>query len=155
MLEIRFDDIRALEAQVSDSFEPWGPLLRVTQSLIDSFAELTGDQQWIHVDVERAERESPFGGTVAHGFLTLSLLPRLQSPPQWRVVGYRSAANYGIEGLRFLAPVPAGSAIHLRKRLAGVEARSSGTLLVWDYEVAAQNAEKAALVFQLKLLYRE
>lgn len=155
MLEIRFDDIAALEAQISDSFEPWGPSLTVTQTLIDGFAELTGDQQWIHVDVERAQRESPFGGTVAHGFLTLSLLPRLQAPPQWRVVGYRSAANYGVEGLRFLAPVPAGSAIHLRKRLAGVEAKGSGTLLTWAYEIATLEPATTALVCQLKLLYRE
>lgn len=155
MLELRFDDIAALEAQISDDFGPWGPSLTVTQTLIDGFAELTGDHQWIHVDVERAQRESPFGGTVAHGFLTLSLLPRLQAPPEWQVVGYGSAANYGIEGLRFLAPVSAGSDIHLRKRLASVDARGSGTLLTWAYEVAALNPAKTALVCQLKLLYRE
>lgn len=154
MQDIRFDDIAALEDRVSTSFGDWGPTLTVTQALIDGFAELTGDQQWIHVDIERARRESPLGSTIAHGFLTLSLLPRLQGPHPWRVVGYRSAANYGLENLRFLAPVPAGSALHMRRRLAAVDVKGSATLLTWAYEIAVVDAPKAAMACQLKLLYQ-
>ena len=75
MQEIRFDDIAALRAHVSEEFGPFGEQVEISQDMINKFAELTGDQQWIHVDVERAKRESPFKQTIAHGFLTLSLLP--------------------------------------------------------------------------------
>ena len=71
MEQIKFDDVPALQAKVSEEFGPFGGELEVTQSMIDRFAELTGDRQWIHVDVERCRRESPFGGPIAHGFLTL------------------------------------------------------------------------------------
>src|SRR5207244_4315616 len=81
----------------------------ITQDMINRFAELTGDHQWIHVDVERAKRESPFGGTVAHGFLTLSLLPRLHGSASWKLTGYGNAPNYGANKLRFVTPVRAGA----------------------------------------------
>ena len=79
MEDIRFDDIAALKSKISDTFGDWSDPIEVTQDMINRFAELTGDHQWIHVDVERAKRESPFGGTIAHGFLTLSLLPAMRS----------------------------------------------------------------------------
>ena len=72
MQEIRFDDIEGLKKQIKDDYSPWGPEQQVTQEMINGFAELTGDHQWIHVDVERCKRESPFGGPIAHGFLTLA-----------------------------------------------------------------------------------
>ena len=97
MQDIRFDDIEGLRAKVSEEFGPWGPPVEVTQAMIDKFAELTGDQQWIHVDVERAKRESPFKGTIAHGFLTLSLLPVLRSGSDYKVIcvpfGFGSTAT--------------------------------------------------------------
>ncbi|MBV8559262.1 MAG: MaoC family dehydratase, partial [Acidimicrobiia bacterium] len=79
MSDIRFDDIDALNAAASEQFGPWGPPVKVTQEMVDAFAELTGDHQWIHSDIERAKRDSPFGGTIAHGFLTLSLLPAMSA----------------------------------------------------------------------------
>src|SRR3954470_19352811 len=102
--EIRFDDLDALNAEASEDFGPWGEAIDVTQEMVDQFAELTGDRQWIHIDVERAKK-GPFGGTIAHGFLTLSLLPSL-GVQALRVVGQGSAVNYGAEKLRFLSPVP-------------------------------------------------
>ena len=78
------------------------------QARINEFAHCTGDHQWIHVDVERAKRESPFGGTIAHGFLTLSLLPRLHGSASWKLTGYGNATNYGANKLRFVSPVRAG-----------------------------------------------
>src|SRR5262249_58183491 len=95
----------------------------VSEDMINRFAELTGDHQWIHVDVERAKRESPFKGTIAHGFLTLSLLPAMRAKSTWKIVGYGNATNYGANKLRFVRPVPAGSKVHARSRLAGVEPR--------------------------------
>ena len=102
----RFDDLDALRALASDAFGDFGPRTEVTQQMIDAFAELTGDRQWIHVDVERATRESPFGGPIAHGFLTLSLLPKMAAGASLQVTGHTNAVNYGAESLRFLSPVP-------------------------------------------------
>src|ERR1700752_2490157 len=99
----------------------------IDQARIDTFAELTGDHQWIHVDVERAKRESPFKTTIAHGFLTLSLLPAMRSKAEWKIVGYGNATNYGANKLRFVSPVPAGAKVQSHGRLIGVEAHPKGT----------------------------
>ena len=151
---IAFDDVDALNAAASEEFGDWGEPIEVTQEMINQFAELTGDHQWIHVDVERANRESPFGGPVAHGFLTLALLPRL-GVGAVKVTGARSATNYGAESLRFLSPVPAGSKVHGRSRLMKAEARANGgTLLTSEIEVRVVGAEKPALLYRMQLLYR-
>src|SRR6478736_8040483 len=76
----------------------------VDQDRIDAFSACTGDRQWIHVDVARATRESPFGGPIAHGYLTLSLLPKLAAGASLQVTGHTNAVNYGAESLRFLSP---------------------------------------------------
>jgi acyl dehydratase len=90
--------------------------LAVDQERINAFADATGDHQWIHVDVERARTESPYGATIAHGFLTLSLIPAL-SKENYRVDNAKMGINYGLNRVRFLAPVPAGSRIRLRSEL--------------------------------------
>ena len=154
MIALRFDDFTALHACAGGEFGPWGPALTVTQDMIDRFADLTGDRQWIHVDVERARRESPFGGTVAHGLLTLSLLPSMDPLNHVRIVGSASAINYGSRGLRFLAPVPAGCALRARSRLLDVEQHAKGTLLTFEFAVHALDEDKPALLFQPQLLYR-
>ena len=82
--------------------------VEITQEMVDLFADATGDHQWIHVDVERAKRESPFGGPIAHGYLTLSLWPRL-APQLMKVIGFSMGINYGTASVRFPAPVPVGS----------------------------------------------
>jgi hypothetical protein len=109
MPTFRFDDVDAMNAAASEEFGEWGPEIAITQEMINEFADLTGDHQWIHVDVERAVRESPFGGPIAHGFLTLSLLPRMMTESSTTITGHTNAANYGADKLRFIAPVPAGS----------------------------------------------
>jgi acyl dehydratase len=150
---IAFDDIDAINALASEEFGEWGEPFAVTQDLINGFAELTGDHQWIHVDVERAKKESPFGGPIAHGFLTLSLVPQLGVMPV-KVKGQRSATNYGAEGLRFLSPVPAGSEIHARSRLVRAEEKSKGTLVTAEVDVSVVGAEKPALLYRMQILYR-
>jgi acyl dehydratase len=94
--------------------------LTVTQEMIDKFADATGDHQWIHVDVERARKEMPGGKTIAHGYLTLSLLPRL-APTLMQVEKRRRGLNYGSNRVRFTAPVPAGARVRLRQMLLKVE----------------------------------
>ncbi|MCB0996306.1 MAG: MaoC family dehydratase [Acidimicrobiales bacterium] len=121
--------------------------------MINQFAELTGDRQWIHIDVERAKAESPFGGPIAHGFLTLSLLPGL-TPPGLTFTGQKSAVNYGSEGLRFLAPVPAGSKVHARNRLVSADKhKSGGTLITSEIAVHVVGADKPSLLYKMQILY--
>jgi len=153
-MEIRFDDLAALEAAATDEWGPWGPEIEITQQLIQDFADLSGDQQWIHVDVERARRESPFGGPIAHGFLTLAVLPSVRPPLTVDVVGYRNAVNYGIESLRFLAPVPVGSKLHARSRFAGAEAHKKGTLVRSEICAQVVDAERPSLIYKSLILYQ-
>lgn len=104
--------------------------ITLDQARIREFAHCTGDHQWIHVDTERAQRESPFGTTIAHGFLTLALI----APTAFEVLVARvepkSVVNYGLEKVRFYAPVRAGKRLRNRIRLAAVEERGSGRYLV-------------------------
>jgi acyl dehydratase len=153
MPEIRFDDFAALNEYAQHDYGDWGPRLQVSQAMIDRFAELTGDRQWIHVDVERARAQGPYGGTIAHGFLTLSLLPQLD-PAQLRIVGFTSVANYGAKNLRFFAPVLAGSYIHARSRLLAAEPHDKGSLLTYASVVHTVGSEKPALLYEALVLYR-
>jgi acyl dehydratase len=104
--------------------------ITVDQSRINQFADCTGDHQWIHVDVDRAKRESPFRGAVAHGYLTLALIAPLAM--EVGVVPKDAAAgfNYGLDKVRFLAPVKAGARVRLRVVLVGVEPKEAGQLVV-------------------------
>ena len=151
---IRFDDIDAINALASDDYGDFGDPLEVTQEMINGFAELTGDRQWIHVDVERTKRESPFGGPIAHGFLTLSLLPRLNSGGGLRLTGQTNVVNYGAESLRFLSPVPAGSKVHARSRVVRAEAKSGGTLVTSEIDARVVGAEKPSILYRMQVLYR-
>jgi acyl dehydratase len=151
---IRFDDLDAINALASEEFGEFGDAIEVTQEMIQGFADLTGDHQWIHVDVERAKAESPFGAPIAHGFLTLSLLPSLIGGGPVKVAGQSAAVNYGAESLRFLSPVPSGSKVHARTRLVGAAAKSGGTLLTTEADVRVVGAEKPAIIYKMQVLYR-
>jgi hypothetical protein len=154
MREIRFDDIPALKTTVSDTFGPFGPTIEVTQDMIDRFAALTGDHQWIHVDVERAKRESPFGSTIAHGFLVLSLIPALRAEGDFRLVGYGSAVNYGADRLRFVSPVPAGAEVHARMRIVAVEAKGRGTQMTQEIAIHVAGSDRPAILYTMLVLYQ-
>ena len=117
------------------------------QQRIDAFAACTGDYQWIHVDVERAKRESPFRGTVAHGYLTLAMVAPLAM--QIGVIPTDAAAglNYGIDKVRFLAPVPAGARVRLRVVLAGIEPREGGQVIMKTQNtLEVEGSERPALI---------
>jgi len=116
----------------------------IDQRMIDLFAEATGDHQWIHVDPPRAA-EGPFGTTVAHGYLTLSLLPRLMS----ELISVSDASmgiNYGTEKLRFTSPVPSGSRVRLHAKLVRAERRGNGVVYTVAVQVEIDDQEKPALV---------
>ena len=119
--------------------------ITVDQRTIDLFAEATGDHQWIHVDVERAGREMPGGKTIAHGFLTLSLLPRL-APMIYRVVRRSRAINYGSNKVRFTAPVPSGSRVRLHLTVQAVEPIAGGVRLTTHNEMEVEGNSRPCLV---------
>ena len=102
----------------------------VDQSQINQFAECTGDHQWIHVDVERAKRESPFRGTIAHGYLTLALIAKLSMDVGVIPKDAAAGLNYGLDKVRFLAPVKAGARVRLRISLVAVEPKEAGQLVM-------------------------
>jgi acyl dehydratase len=154
MEEIRFDDIEALRGKISDTFGAWGPELTVSQAMINQFAEVTGDHQWIHIDVDRARRESPFKTTIAHGFLVLSLLPTLRAASDFALVGFGNATNYGADKLRFVSPVPAGAKIHARTRIVAVEAKPTGTQVTQEIAVHVVDSERPALLYTMLVLYQ-
>jgi len=119
----------------------------VDQERIAQFAACTGDRQWIHVDVERARRESPYGGTVAHGFLTLAAIAPAAFEVWIEPAGFHQAFNYGIERVRFISPVKAGARIRSRIRLVDVAAKGADRLLITtENTVEIEGEEKPALV---------
>ncbi len=153
VLNIDAADLDALTAQISSEFGEWSAPLTISQSMVDRFADLTNDRQWIHIDVERARRESPFGGTIVHGFFLLALMPSLRPPLQYAVVNYSSAANYGSGGLRFLAPVLVGASVRARHRLKAVEPHRRGSLLTSEVAFHTIDSERPALLYDLQVLY--
>ncbi len=117
----------------------------VDQKTIDLFAEATGDHQWIHVDVERARREMPGGKTIAHGYLTLSLLPRL-TPTIYRIKKRSRGINYGSNKVRFTATVPAGSRIRLHLTLKACEEIKGGRRLTFESSMELEGSDRPVLV---------
>ncbi len=144
MAKVELEGLAALEAckgrelVISD----W---LKVTQRMVDAFAEVTGDPQWIHIDVKRARRESPFGTTVAHGFLTLSLLSLFLNRS---VVfgGTRMGVNYGFNKLRFTAPVKVGSRLRARFQVNELRPIEGGSQIIWSVTIECEGQQKPVLV---------
>ena len=148
--EISIEEFRALAGQ---SQEPSG-WLEITQERVNQFADATDDHQWIHVDPERAAA-GPFGGTIAHGFLTLSLVVPLGSQVELPIEGVKMALNYGLDRVRFTNPVPVGSRIRLRRTVmevtqakdGGVQVKNGMTIEVEGEERPAAVAETLARIY--------
>lgn len=139
MRKVAIQDLASLVGQeigVSD----W---LVVEQSRIDLFAQATGDHQWIHVDIERASRE--MGGTIAHGFLVLSLLSVLHEAII-QVTGVAHGLNYGLNKVRFTGTTPAGSRVRLRERLLSVEPKGAGILATYEFVVEREGGDRPVCV---------
>jgi acyl dehydratase len=123
-----------------------GDWFTITQAQINTFADVSRDRQWIHTDPERARRDSPFATTVAHGFLTLSLLSHLHSQAVQIRGGVRMAINYGLNRVRFTSAVPAESRIRTRSVLQALEEIADGVHLVWAITAEIEGTTKPALV---------
>jgi len=128
--------------------------LEITQEQVNQFAEATGDHQWIHVDPERAKAESPFGGPIAHGYLTLSLGPVL-APQIMRVEGIKMGVNYGAGKVRFPAPVPVGSKVRLGAELTNVEDIPGGAQVYMTFTFEVEGAAKPSCVSEIIFRYYE
>jgi acyl dehydratase len=120
--------------------------MTVDQSRIDQFAECSGDRQWIHVDVERAKRESPYGAPIAHGYLTLALVAPLSMEIGVVPTDAGAAFNYGLDKVRFLSPVKAGARVRLRVTLVDVERKRGGVVLKTNNSLEIEGSDKPALI---------
>jgi acyl dehydratase len=137
-------DLTALRAQVGA--EPFvSPWREVSAASVQGFADATGDHQWIHIDAERARRESPFGGPIAHGFLTLSLVPVLLAGTV--KIHQRMGVNYGLNRVRFTSPVPVGAKLRGRfgvKEVSDVE--GGGAQVVWNVTLEVEGSERPVCI---------
>ena len=147
-----FEAMKALTGE-EIGISPW---VDVTQERIDKFAEATGDFQWIHVDRERAARELPGGKTIAHGYLTLSLLPQMIYRI-YRIEGVAHGLNYGSNRIRFTAPVPAGSRVRARLRVRKAEdVKGAGLRVTGEVTVEIEGADRPACVAEtISVVYPE
>ncbi|MEJ7583063.1 MAG: MaoC family dehydratase [Acidimicrobiales bacterium] len=128
--------------------------VEITQEQVNTFADATGDHQWIHVDPERAKAESPFGGPIAHGYLTLSLGPQL-APQIMRVDGIKMGVNYGAEKIRFPSPVPVGAKLRLGAEMTGVEEIAGGAQVTMTFVFEVEGATKPSCVANIIFRYYE
>lgn len=126
-----------------------GPWLEITQERVNQFADATLDHQWIHVDPERANAHSPFGATVAHGFLTLSLIPHLTNsvnPDEPRYPGVKMGVNYGLNKVRFPSPVPVGANVRARSTLLDFKEVKGGLQIITQVTIEIEGQEKPGCV---------
>ncbi len=122
--------------------------MEITQGQVNKFAEATGDHQWIHVDVERSKAESPFGGPIAHGYLTLSLGPVL-APQVYTLGGFTMGVNYGCNKVRFMSPVMVGARLRLGVSLIAVEDIAGGIQMTMGFAFECEGAAKPSCVAEI------
>src|SRR5947207_14048350 len=150
MRTVSFDELPSLAGQeigVSD----W---VAIDQDGIDKFADATDDHQWIHVDIERAKKEMPDGKTIAHGYLTLSLIPMLAARIM-RVTGVSRGINYGSNKVRFINAVQVGSRVRGRQKLLSAEPRGEGMQLISEFTIEIEGQERPACIAEtIGLIYR-
>jgi acyl dehydratase len=148
---IEITDIASLRGRVGQEIavSDW---LEVTQERIEQFADATGDHQWIHLDTARAAAESPFGSTIAHGFLTLSLLSSLLRDAL-HFEGLRLAVNCGLNRVRFVSPVPSGARVRARIVPGSVGEVGGGIQVLWNVTVERENGDKPCLVAEWIVRY--
>ena len=153
-IEVPIDNLEALHALVSDAFCDWSNVYTVTQSVIDEFARLSGDDYWIHTDPVKAEQESPYGKTIAHGALVQILQSRLQLPLPYEIKGFSTMVNYGSNKLRFPAPVPVDSDIHARARVKAVDVGHKGVQFILEIHTHIVGETRPSVINELVIFYR-
>jgi acyl dehydratase len=144
MAQITVDGVEGVQGLVGRhlGYSDW---VEITQEQVNLFADATGDHQWIHVDPERAAKESPFGGPIAHGYLTLSLVPSL-IPQIVEITGFRMGVNYGTEKVRFPSPVPVGARVRAGATLESATPVEGGIQMNLGVTIEAEGAGKPAMV---------
>jgi len=151
--QIHFKDLEALQGLVSETFSGWSNTVEVTQDLINQFADLSGDDYWIHTDPVKARAESPFGTTIAHGMLVQVLISRMKLPLDYEVTGFNNIVNYGSDRLRFATPVPSGCRIHARNRIKSVLVVKSGVQVTMEINVHVVGQDRPSVINDLVMLY--
>lgn len=151
--QVHFQDLEQMQTLVSEEFTDWSNEIIVDQELINEFAEISGDDYWIHTDPEKAAKEGPFGGTIAHGALVQILQSRFKLQMDFEVTGFTNMVNYGSNRLRFPSPVPAGSKIHARSRVKSVETVKHGTRLTMEINIHVVGIERPSVINDLVILY--
>jgi acyl dehydratase len=141
MKHVTFEELPGLVGQET-GISDW---VEIDQDRIDKFADATGDHQWIHVDIERAKKEMPGGKTIAHGYLTLSLIPWLAGG-FLKIDGVTRGINYGSNKVRFTNMVPVGSRVRARSKLLGVEPRGGGMQLTSEVTIEIEGASRPACI---------
>ena len=144
---ISIKDIDGLKGLVTEEWSDWTDSVEVTKDMINTFADVTKDHQWIHVDIERANA-GPFGGPIAHGFLTLSLVSYFSGQNFPDVDGLAGVLNYGADRLRFLNPVPAGAKVHAKSRIIDMTEKPTGILMKTEIAVHVEGDEKPAVLYE-------
>ncbi len=143
MKVVQYDEIKDLVGE-DQGYSDW---YEITQDKVNMFADATGDHQWIHIDVERAKKEMPTGGTIAHGYMTLSLIPMLSSQIL-RIEGVTRGINYGCNKVRFTNMVPVGARVRGRQRLLEVQERAGGLQLINEFTIEIEGQDRPACVAQ-------
>ncbi len=146
-MSVSIKDIEGMKGLITEEWSDWTAPVEITQEMINTFAEVTKDHQWIHVDIEKANA-GPFGGPIAHGFLTLSLVSHFGFELGPQIDGVLGGLNYGADRLRFLDPVPAGSQVHAKQRIVDVTEKSSGILMKREVAVHVVGNDKPALLYE-------
>jgi acyl dehydratase len=146
----KIDGVEGLKAKIGEhlGYSDW---LEITQDRVNTFADATGDHQWIHVDVEKA-KSGPFGGPIAHGYLTLSLLPMMLGQTV-QVTGFAMGINYGLNKLRFPSPVPVGSKLRVGAKMLNMEEISGGVQLTYECTFEVEGKDKPAAVAEVLFRY--
>jgi len=148
-----YDDIEALQALVVDEYSEWSNQFIVSQDVINQFAALSGDDYWIHTDVEKSKQFSPFGGTIAQGALVQVLMSQLQIPLPYELTGFGNMINYGSDKLRFPSPVISGSKIHSRARVKSVVGSPNGTMLTLEMNIHVVGKERPSVINEMIIVY--
>jgi len=155
MSEINYKDQDALAALTTEEFGDWSKKVLVDQVMINQYAQLSGDNMWLHVDEELCARESPFGSTIAHGFLILSLLPKMGGGVSRisDISGFSHMMNYGSDKLRFLGAVPVNSEIVSRSRIREIEVTEKKTKVVIEIHVHVVGSDDPVLIYELMFVF--
>lgn len=154
MKQYKYDDVDGMQELLSEEFGAWSNEVEITQAMVNQFAELTGDDYWIHTDPEKAKTDSPFGGTVAHGFLILVMQTALRGEQSYEVTGFNNMLNYGSDKLRFTGVVPVGCSIRSRNRIKEIVATPKGTKFVLETHIhVVGQDDRPAVIYELIFIY--